>query len=161
MLHLLQERRQSLLLNYPHELLLVPLVCPLKATHQDSSIQGLLTPLFHMLLCLPDNKIPNPRPLNPKYTDLPHRNRNHIRSRYLFLSLFSPQSTFLPLDYRNPQLPPILAFLHYQAPLQPIPPPSHTPMLLLHHSQSLRVEFQLLRVDTSRTPLLSDLRVIA
>ena len=123
--------------------------------------QGLLIPLFHMLPCLPDNKIPNPRPLNPKYTDLPHRNRNHIHSRYLFLSLFSPQSTFLPLDYRNPQPPPILAFLHCQAPLQQIPPPSHTPMLLLHHSQSLRVEFQLLRVDTSRTPLLSDLKVIA
>ena len=128
--------------------------------HQDSSNQGLLTLPFHMLLCLPDNKIPNPRPLNPKYTDLPHRNRNHIRSRYLFLSLFSLQSTFLPLDYRNPQPHPILAFLHYQAPLQQTPPPSHTPMLLLHHSQSPRVEFQLLRVDTSRTPLLSDLKAI-
>ena len=114
-----------------------------------------------MLLCLPDNRIPNPRPLNPKYTDLPHRNRNHIRSRYLFLSLFSPQSTSLPLDYRIPQQLPILAFLHYQALLQQIPPQSHTLMLLLHHSQSLRVEFQLLRVDTSRMPLLLDLRVIA
>lgn len=114
-----------------------------------------------MLLCLPDNRIPNPRPLNPKYTDLPHRNRNHIRSRYLFLSLFSPQSISLPLDYQIPQQLPILAFLHYQALLQQIPPPSHTLMLLLHHSQSLRVEFQLLRVDTSRMPLLSDLMVIA
>ena len=120
--------------------------------HQDSSNQGLLILPFHMLLCLPDNKIPNPLPLNPKYTDLPHRNRNHIRSRYLFLSLFSPQSTFLPLDYRNPQPHPILVFLHYQAPLQQTPPPSHTPMPLLHHSQLPRVEFQLLRVDTSRTP---------
>ena len=129
--------------------------------HQDSSNQGLLTLPFHMLLCLPDNKIPNPLLLNPKYTDLPHRNRNHIRSRYLSLSLFSLQSTFLPLDYRNPQPHPILVFLHYQAPLQQTPPPSHTPMLLLHHSQLPRVEFQLLRVDTSRTPLLSDLKVIA
>ena len=66
-----------------------------------------------MLLCPPDNRIPNPRPLNPKYTDLPHRNRNHIRSHYLFLSPFSPQSTSLPLDYRIPQQLPILAFLHY------------------------------------------------